>query len=1035
MQEHIQYLENKNKELELIIKATKTATWEWNIISGETRFNERWAEIVGYTLSEIQPTTINKWLNLCHPDDLKISETALNRHFSGESDFYDCECRMRHKNGHYVWVHDKGKVIERTAEGAPLRMLGTHSDITRRKLQSEKLEAEKNKFQKILETMQVGLFVVNAKTHIIEEANSVAASLTETPVEHIIGRMCHQFVCPAEQGKCPITDQHQTVHNAERTLLTIDGKSVPILKTVVPVMLDDEEKLIETFVDLSKQKQLEQKLLERETNFRNFFETIDDILLVANAEGNVVQFNKATVQKLGYSEAELHNKPVLDFHPPELRAEAAAIFADMLAQKRSSCPLPLITRSGLLIPVETRIWQGEWNGQPAIFGVSKDLSAQQEAIAKFKKIFDSNPAPMAISDMPNRQFIDVNSAFLNLLKFERDEVIGKTSAELKLFQDTESLTLIANELAKNGFVRNVELKVRDRQGEAHEGLFSGELLESAGKRYFLTVMADITEHNRMTNELRKTNRQLELATAESQRANQAKSEFLANMSHEIRTPMNGIIGSAQLLLRSNMNSVQQRYVETIVSSGTFLLEIINDILDYSKIEAHKLELETIDFNLRNLLDEVTVSFLSRSAEKDIAIVLSASPSLATHVSGDKHRLRQILNNLVGNAVKFTQQGQVTIECHTTAETSTHTTLKFVVSDTGIGIPANRLDFIFEKFSQVDSSVTRNYGGSGLGLAISKNLVEKMGGQIGVSSTVGQGSQFWFTVALAKANGIQTAPTPPSNAPAKLDTILAQPKKKRSEKLLLVEDNETNRMIALAILEELGFEASTANDGAEALKELSTNEFDLVLMDVQMPVMDGYEATRHIRAGKGVKNPRIPILGLTANALAGEDKKCLAAGMNAYLSKPVVIASLEATLNTWLSQTHKASSNPTGTKANAQALRAFNPDSLIMRVSNLDHVATKIVDVFLRDATKMIQTLENHLVVGDAHNSEISAHALKGAAAAASAEIVSQIALQMENAAKKGDLQSARSALVSLPNAIEDYRAAVQSWKIEEKKIS
>jgi PAS domain S-box-containing protein len=1164
MQEQIKYLENKNRELELIISATNTATWEWNIVTGETRFNERWAEIVGYTLSELQPTTINTWLNLCHPDDLKISEAAINRHFSGESDFYDCECRMRHKSGHYVWVHDKGKLIERTPQGTPLRMLGTHSDITKRKLQGEKLEAEKNKFQKILETMQVGLFVVNAKTHIIEETNSVAASLTKTPVEHIIGRMCHRFVCPAEQGKCPITDQHQTVHNAERTLLTIDDKSVPILKTVVPVMLDGENKLIETFVDLSKQKQLERKLLERETNFRNFFETIDDILLVANAEGAVVQFNKATSQKLGYSEDQLYNKPVLDFHPPELRAEAASIFGDMLAEKRTSCPLPLITSNGQLIPVETRVWQGEWNGQAAIFGVSKDLSAQQEAIAKFKKIFDSNPTPMAISSMPDRRFIDVNEAFLNLLKFERDEVIGKTSSELNLFAEAESQIRVANELTKNGHVKNIELTVRDRQGETHDGLFSGELLESAGKRYFLTVMTDITVHNRMTNELRKTNRQLELATAEAQQANQAKSEFLANMSHEIRTPMNGIIGSAQLLLRSNMNSVQQRFAETIVSSGLFLLEVINDILDYSKIEANKLELENVDFNINDLLDEVAVSFSSRTAEKNIEIVLSVNPKLASHMRGDRHRLRQILNNLVGNAVKFTQQGEVVIECDTVAENETHTTFKFVVNDTGIGIPPHRLELIFEKFSQVDSSVTRNFGGSGLGLAISKHLVEKMGGKIGVSSTVGQGSQFWFTLELAKQhhqepeneaflgkralvvshsgsvsdaltkqlchwkikttnapnfdsakNAMQSTelpfdaifidfdlpsgaaltlikqiqsenfhnlsrtvvmaktnalsvladlshasklvnilkPTTRSDLLKSLQTVFQPPNEqsssyqatrsleqntplqKRPEKILLVEDNETNRMIALAMLEELGFQAHTAHDGAEALKELSTKDFDLVLMDVQMPVMDGYEATRQIRSGTVVRNPKIPVLGLTANALAGEEKKCLDAGMNAHLSKPVVIAKLETTIYEWLSQKHKTSAIPTASNATTQTLHAFNPNSLLMRVSNHEHVATKIVDVFLSDVTKMSQTLERHLLAQDAHNSEISAHALKGAAAAASAEIVSQLALKVEESAKSGDFQSARSAMASLPNAVADCRVAIQLWKKVEKKIS
>ena len=424
--------------------------------------------------------------------------------------------------------------------------------------------------------------------------------------------------------------------------------------------------------------------------------------------------------------------------------------------------------------------------------------------------------------------------------------------------------------------------------------------------------------NTMLQDLRRRNSEIRLALHQAETSSLAKTQFLANMSHEIRTPLNGVVGMIELLQLSDPSPVQQRYLEAATQSSQALLRLIDDILDLSKIDAGKMELEHAPFHLPSLVHDARALFSDQARVKGLALSASVPDELNVVLLGDAHRLLQILTNLVGNALKFTSEGAVSIGVTCLEDRGSSLRLRFVVTDTGIGVPVTKQAAIFDAFSQADSSTTRRYGGTGLGLSIARQLCHLMDGEIGVDSTVGKGSTFWFTVVIGKqlaemglppARVILDPPQPPHMqeiagekpmSPAQREFRQALGRTGLSTiRILLVEDNTANLRVTQALLEAIGCSVSTARNGIEAVSAYRDGSFDLVLMDCQMPEMDGYEAARTIRQLEAFHGRTTPIVALTAHALDGSRELSLAAGMNDHLTKPLTMAVLTAKLVEWL----------------------------------------------------------------------------------------------------------------------------------------
>ena len=520
-------------------------------------------------------------------------------------------------------------------------------------------------------------------------------------------------------------------------------------------------------------------------------------------------------------------------------------------------------------------------------------------------------------------------------------------------------------------------------GEVSSAGMYGTALKGRQGNYIGTVgvLRDITERKRVEEDLKKTYKKLKQSEQEAESANRAKSEFLANMSHEIRTPMNAIINLTHLALQTNLNNKQRDYIEKVMRSGRGLLGIINDILDFSKIEAGKLKLESVPFNLDTLLNDLTDLAMLEIKNKDLKLLIDIPTDLPRYWIGDPLRLHQVLSNLTNNAIKFTEKGEVILSVCSLKQQEEKNMLTFSVRDSGVGLHKEQMDNLFQAFVQADGSISRTHGGTGLGLTISKHLVELMGGHIKAESVVGKGSLFQFFIPLIPSTSTEDLYQPSEKVKNKpfVQNRESTLESLKGARVLLVEDNEINQQIAQELLQQAGLNVNIANHGQQAIEMLKQTPFDLVLMDIQMPIMDGIKATQEIRRHERFNN--LPIIAMTAHAMHSDRERSLKAGMNDHINKPIDIDTLYSTLIRWIPHRHLKIDLSAG----------------LDRVGGKWPLYQHILERFVESHENSIHTIKTALSQKDEIQTHHLIHTLKGVSANIGAMVLSDSAKVLEDA--------------------------------------
>jgi PAS domain S-box-containing protein len=634
---------------------------------------------------------------------------------------------------------------------------------------------------------------------------------------------------------------------------------------------------------------------------------------------------------------------------------------------------------------------------------------------RYRLLFERNVAGVYRAALDGR-LIDCNDACARIFGLgSREEAL--THRLWDIYDLADRRDEIMSRLLEERSLTNFEVRVRSRDGRSLWILANVTLLDGEDGRPELIegVLIEITERKLAEIEMRK-------AKEAAEAASRAKSEFLANMSHEIRTPMNAIIGMTELALDSPLTPQQREYLGLVKSSADSLLTVINGILDFSKVEAGRLEIERIDFRLRESLDETVMLLGLRARQKGLDLSSHVNPDVPNLVVGDPDRLRQILVNIVGNAIKFTEKGTVGISVDAEAAGERAVLVHFSVTDTGIGVPTEKQRMIFEAFAQVDGSTTRKYGGTGLGLTISAQLVELMGGGIWVESREGEGSTFHFTTRLElqseHAGEVAAQALPPSIRPSGAV--------RRPLHVLVAEDCAANQILAVRLLEKRGHTAVIARDGREALAAFDSGRFDVVLMDVQMPEMNGFEVTAAIRDRDRLAGEHTPIVAMTAYAIRGDRERCLAAGMDRYLAKPIVAARLFEVVEDLVLGNSKQPE-----QERVQSSEWNDASDLLLRFDGDRQLLSAVAEVFLNDSPRLVAQVREAIANSDAVALERAAHAVRGSVGNFGAPGAVEAARTLEAMGRDHDLSHATAAeatleaeIASLVRVLSNHQARI-----------
>ncbi|MDT8900686.1 PAS domain S-box protein [Anaeroselena agilis] len=978
-----------------IFENLPVAVWRVDTTGRINYTNQYWCLMTGQTPRQAAGCG---WLEFIHPED---RERILGRpDRQSQTDILtEGEIRIRHASGEYRWLYCINRLYT-DPQGVPEGFIGMGIDITERREAEEALGRYKVLSEKALD---IFLFV-DADGNILE-ANEAAIQAYGYTREEILTKTIFDLRGEKDTVKKQLGDGFRRGIYFETTHYRKNGSPFPVEVKAQGTVIGGREVLLSVIRDISQRKQAEEALRQSEEKFRLLFDKANDAVTLMEesdddrAPGVFIEVNDAACAMLGYNREELIGMELAAIDKTLPRAELAALYKKTNSSGQMHLETVHTAKDGREIAVEVVGHRLEVDGKRLLLSAARDITERKRAAelleasrAEYYSLFMNMPVGFAYvrvifdggENAVDFEYIEVNEAFPKMVGRQKEEIIGKNFRGL--FPD-----LPREHIDRLAVYGEIALGKRDRADMEFFSHVAGKwvsmTLYSPAKGNVVALVTDITER-RLALEA------LEQAKNEAEATYRAKSEFLVNMSHEIRTPINGINGMIELTLLTDLDFEQRDNLMTAKSCSQVLLGIINDILDFSKMEAGKLALETVNFNIRDFIEEVIKVHSQATLTKDIDLRHTMSANVPKFVAGDPLRLRQILYNLLSNAIKFTEHGHVTLAVKRVGTADDKKVeLVFSVTDTGIGISEQERDKLFKSFSQVDGSITRRFGGTGLGLAISKRLVELMGGSIWVESEKGKGSTFAFSVCLTAATGNDADRT--AETPARINP----PTEKLS--VLLVEDDKVSRLVVTKYLRQLGHQVECADNGRLALELYAGNHYDVVLMDIQMPDMDGVEATRRIREIGVASGRYTPIVAVTAHALSGDREKYLAAGLDEYIAKPVQIVELQEKLQRVTSLDMEILRIIAPPTTGAQASTIFEQAKIIDEIERLNGMAGSYAD--------------------DAPLFEGLVHRIKGLANTAGLEDIKALAFKAELAARRAKMEEAVNYTTRIQKSVEIFR--------------
>jgi len=984
-----QILRESEQRLQFALEASGDGLWDYDPQTRQLYLSPESTAMLGYSEGEFGGT-IEDWEALVHPDDLEQAREAFFTHARHEAPLYRSEHRQRCKDGSYKWILDRGRVLTWNEDGTPRRVIGTHTDITEQRLLQQRLRESEDRLRAVLDAA-TGVAVIAADTeglitffsrgaetllgytseemvgvhtpailHDPEEVRARGEELSAQLGERVEGFRVFVAMPDREDSEC-----------REWTYFCKDGTRKSVLLTVT-VVRDAEGRpasYLGTAVDITDRKQMETALRASEQKFRGMFE-LSPVGMALNylGTGQFIDVNQSLLESIGYSKEEFAELTYWDITPRDYEPQEQEQLRSLRESARyGPYAKEYIRRNGERFPVllHGMLLDGP-NGQPMIFSIVQDISEIKRIEQELRDAVEAQRAASDLLEAAGRiarighweYHLDSPHLFWSDITCEvHDEPPGTlVSLEKGLLyyrpEYRERIAAAVQHTLDTGEPFEFEAQIITALGRQRWIHSRGEAMRDETGRITMLrgVFQDINDRRRASELLEERNRQLEAATEKAEAHARAKAEFLANMSHEIRTPLNAVIGMSELLADEKIGEREQEFIDTIHNSGEVLLGLINDILDFSKIESGQLDLEQIPVSLRKCVESGLDVVASLAAQKRLELLYWIDPQVPPSILGDLTRLRQVFVNLVSNAIKFTSEGEVFVNLTTRRDDAGQDWLHVSVRDSGIGIPAARMDRLFQAFSQVDTSTTRRYGGTGLGLAISHRLIEKMGGKLWAESEVGKGSNFQFEIPIQAIT--PTIPTlTEKSAVRSLEGL----------RVLVVDDNATNRWILQMQTESWAMKPVLIEHPLEALSLIEQGEqFDLAILDVMMSELDGYALAAEIRKHRSVHE--LPILLLTSMGGRGANLEEL--GINGILTKPVKITPLFNALRHLLGMSPTQSSVE---KAPGRTLSDTCPLRILVAEDNA--VNQRVIDLLLRRLGYQVRIVSNGLQTLDALQEE------------------------------------------------------------------